>query len=168
MIAAGLLLAAVTVERAAELALARRNTASLMSQGAHEVAPGHYRLIVLLHATWLIGLWLYGFTQHVSPIWLAVFLGLQILRIWVLWTLGRRWTTRIIILPKAPLVTKGPFQFFAHPNYLVVVGEIAVLPLCLGLPAYAAIFSCANALVLLVRIRSENAALSGVSNVSDA
>jgi methyltransferase len=77
----------------------------------------------------------------ISPTWLAVFLSLQVLRAWTLKTLGPRWTTRIIILPGAPLVTNGPHRFLSHPNYLVVVGEIAVLPLCLGLPGSVANFA---------------------------
>eukprot|EP01037_Dinobryon_pediforme_P012752 gene12751-12848_t len=80
-------------------------------------------------------------------------------RVWVLASLGRRWTTRIIILPGAPLVTAGPYRYFSHPNYAVVVGEIAVLPLCLGLPWAALVFSIANALILTIRIRAEHQGL---------
>jgi methyltransferase len=76
-------------------------------------------------------------------------------------TLGRRWTTRIIV-PNAPLVTTGPYRFLSHPNYSVVIGEIAALPLCLGLPWFALIFSASNAIVLIVRVRAENAALIGL------
>ncbi len=160
MTAAVLLLAIVTAERLAELWLARRNTAALMAKGAFEVASGHYRLIVLLHAAWLAGLWLFGWAQPLNPVWLVIFVALQGLRVWVLTTLGGRWTTRIIILPGAPLVTRGPYRFLSHPNYLVVIGEIATLPLCLGLFWYALAFSAANAAILTIRIRAENVALS--------
>lgn len=153
------LLSLVTLQRLAELRLARRNTAALVARGGVEVAPGHYPLIVLLHALWLGGLWVLGWGQPVSLGWLGVYLALQVLRVWTLTTLGPRWTTRIIVLPGAPLVTTGPYRFVAHPNYLVVAGEIAVLPLCLGLPWYALAFSVANAGVLAVRIRAERAAL---------
>ena len=156
-----LLLAAVTLERLAELVLARRNTAALLAQGAYEVAPGHYWLIVALHAAWLGGLWVMGWSAPIDLGWLAVFLMLQAGRIWVLGTLGRRWTTRIIVLPGAPLVTTGPYRFLTHPNYVVVIGEIAVLPLCLGLPWYALAFSIANAAVLWVRVRAEAATFLG-------
>lgn len=156
-----LLLAFVTAERLAELVLARRNTQALLAQGAVEHAPGHYPLIVLLHAAWLIGLWVFGIDQPVSPFWLAVFMLLQAARIWVLATLGPRWTTRIIVLPGAALVAKGPYRFVSHPNYLVVIGEIAVLPLCFGLWWFAVIFSLLNAAVLTIRIRAEAAALAG-------
>jgi methyltransferase len=160
---AALLLAAVTAERIAELFLARRNTAALLKKGAVEVAPQHYPAIVLMHALWLASLWILGATRVINPAWLAVFLSLQGLRAWTLMTLGPRWTTRIIILPGAPLVTNGPYRIVSHPNYLVVVGEIAVLPLCLGLPWLALVFSAANAILLWIRIRAETSALTGLA-----
>jgi len=165
MTPAALLLALVTLERLAELWLARRNTKALVANGAVEVAAGHYPLIVLLHALWLSGLWLLGWQQSVGIVWLAIFLLLQVLRVWVLATLGPRWTTRIIVQPGLPLVTTGPYRLLSHPNYVVVVGEIAVLPLCLGLPWYALAFSIANAAVLTIRIRAENAALIGLRDL---
>lgn len=155
-----LLLAFVTAERLGEFRLARCNTAALLAKGAYEVAPGHYPLLVLLHALWLAGLWGFGWARPLNLGWLAIFLALQVLRAWILLTLGRRWTTRIIVLPGAPLVTTGPYRFLSHPNYLVVVGEIAALPLCLGLPWYALAFSIANLAVLAIRIRTENASLA--------
>jgi methyltransferase len=162
-----LLLALVTAERLAELWLARRNTAALLAKGAFEVAPGHYPLIVLLHTLWLLGLWLIGWAHPLNRSWLVVFLALQVLRAWVLLTLGRRWTTRIIVLPDAPLVANGPYRLLSHPNYVVVICEIAVLPLCLGLPWHALVFSAANAGILAVRIRAENAALVGLRDVAN-
>jgi methyltransferase len=165
---AALLLGAVTAERIAELFLARRNTAALLAKGAFEVAPGHYPAIVLMHVLWLANLWIFGAARTVDPAWLAVFLALQVLRFWTLKTLGPRWTTRIIILPGAPLVTNGPYRLLSHPNYLVVVGEIAVLPLCLGLPWVALIFSGANAILLSIRIRAETIALTGSAHVERA
>jgi methyltransferase len=91
-----------------------------------------------------------------------LFLLLQLGRIWVLRTLGPRWTTRIIVLPGAPLVTGGPFRFVSHPNYLVVIGEIAVLPLVFGLWKVALLFSVLNAVVLAIRIRAEDRALKNL------
>jgi methyltransferase len=163
-----LLLGAVTAERAAELWLAQRNAAALLRRGAREVAPGHYPAIVLLHATWLASLWVFGSRHPVSSTWLAVFLALQVLRVWILATLGHRWTTRIIVLSGAPLVANGPYRFLSHPNYLVVVAEIAALPLCLGLPWLAFLFSAANAVILSIRVRAENAALIGACIVEHA
>jgi methyltransferase len=91
---------------------------------------------------------------------LAVFVLLQGLRVWVLASLGRFWTTRVITLPGAPLVRRGPYRWFRHPNYLVVAGEILVLPLAFGAWEIAVIFSLANAAILTLRVRCEERALS--------
>ncbi|MDW5318489.1 isoprenylcysteine carboxyl methyltransferase family protein [Rhizobium sp. PL01] len=161
MIVSILLLTAVTCERVSELWLARRNTERLLEKSALEVAAGHYPFIVILHSLWLAGLWLLAWNANVSHAWLVVFLLLQVLRFWTLGTLGRRWTTRIIVVPGETLVAAGPYRLLRHPNYVVVVGEIAVLPLCFGMPLYALLFSLANAAILTIRIRAENAALAG-------
>jgi methyltransferase len=168
MTPAALVMALVTLERLAELWLARRNTKVMLARGALELSPGHYPLIVLLHASWLAGLWWWGWHQPLSMVWLAIFLLLQVLRVWVLATLGPRWTTRIIVQPGLALVTTGPYRWVAHPNYVVVAGEIAVLPLCLDLPWYALAFSLANAAVLAIRMRAENAALADMREVEFA
>jgi methyltransferase len=157
---AAFILAFVTLQRGAELLLASRNTRRLLAHGAVEVSPGHYPLIVAMHAAWLVGLWLLAWNADVVPFWLVAFIVLQVLRIWVIASLGERWTTRIILAPDAPLIRKGPYRFLAHPNYLIVAGEIAVLPLALGLYWYALVFSIANAVLLTVRIRAENEALT--------
>ena len=157
-----LLLAFVTLQRLGELFLARRNTERLKAKGAYEVSPGHYPLIVALHAAWLAGLWALAWNRPLNLPLTAVFLALQALRLWVLASLGERWTTRIIILPGAPLIRRGPYRFIPHPNYAVVCGEILVLPLAFGLWLYALAFTALNAAVLFVRIRAENAALRGV------
>jgi methyltransferase len=153
------LLTFVTLQRLAELIYARHNTAALLARGAREYASEHYPFMVAMHAAWLIGLWLFATGKPVDPAWFAMFMVLQGLRLWVLATLGERWTTRIIILPGAPLVSNGPYRFLSHPNYAVVVGEIAVLPLAFGMPLYAAIFSLLNGIILAIRIRAENACL---------
>lgn len=158
------LLAFVTLQRLAELVLARRNTRRLLAKGAYEASPGHYPLIVLLHAAWLLGLWLLAWDRPVRLAWLAVFLVLQLGRAWVLATLGERWTTRIILLPGAPLVRRGPYRLMSHPNYAVVAGEIAALPLTFGLVLYAIVFSALNAAMLAVRIRAEQQALRVVNS----
>jgi methyltransferase len=151
----------VTLQRLGELLLARRNTRRLLARGAYEVGASHYPLIVLLHAAWLAGLWLLGWDRPVQLIWLMVFIGLQALRVWVISTLGGRWTTRIIILPGAALVAGGPYRFVSHPNYVVVAGEMAVLPLAFGLPVYGLIFFLLNAAVLALRLSVEAKALAG-------
>lgn len=160
MSAATIILALVTLQRLGELVLARHNTRRLLAQGAKEVGSGHYPLIVLLHAAWLLALWIFGRDQPVDGLMLTIFILLQGVRVWVLATLGERWTTRIIVLPDAPLIANGPYRFVSHPNYAVVAAEIAVLPLALHLPALALIFTALNALVLIIRIRAESRALS--------
>ena len=152
-------LAFVTLQRLAELALSQRNTKRLLERGAYEVASGHYPFIVTLHALWLVVLWFLGPGPPVEVVPLILFALLQLGRLWVIATLGERWTTRIIVLPGSPLVTAGPYRWVNHPNYLIVIGEFAVLPLVFGLPTVAIIFSVLNALLLWVRIRDENEAL---------
>jgi methyltransferase len=162
------LLGFVTVERVAELFLARRNTICLLQRGAREAAPAHYPLIVALHAAWLGGLWLLAWDRPIRLVWLVLFAVVEVLRFWVLATLGERWTTRILVLPGAPLVKAGPYRYVNHPNYAVVAAEIAILPLVFGLVWYALTFSLLNACVLSIRIRAENAALRGASNIPDS
>ena len=160
MSAAEFILGLVTLQRAGELALSHTHTRRLLARGAVEVAGGHYPLMVAVHTTWLIALWVFGHDQPVNIIALLFYLALQALRVWVMRTLGARWTTRIIVLPEAPLVAAGPYRFLSHPNYAVVVGEIAMLPLVLGLPWLAVLFTVLNAGVLMIRIRAENRALA--------
>lgn len=160
MTGAAIILALVTLQRLAELVIARRNTHALLARGGYEVAPGHYPLIVGVHALWLASLWWLAPGRPIVWPLIGLFLLLQLGRLWVLTTLGERWTTRIIILPGAPLVTGGPFRFLRHPNYLVVAAEIAVLPLAFGLWEAALVFSAANAAVLTIRTRAEEKALA--------
>ena len=154
-----LILALVTLQRLGELVLAERNTRRLLGRGAHEVGRNHYVFVVAVHAAWLLALWLLGPGPPIHPVPLLIYVLLQFARLWVIATLGERWTTRIIVLPGAPLVQRGPYRWVDHPNYLIVIAEIAVLPLVFGLPAVAGFFSVLNAIVLWVRISEENAAL---------
>jgi methyltransferase len=160
------LLLFVTAQRLAELVYARRNELRLRARGAVEHAPEHYWLIVALHGAWLAGLWLAAADKPVRPVWLVAFLVLQALRLWVLATLQERWTTRIIVLPEAPLVSNGPYRFIRHPNYAIVVAEIFALPMVFGLYAYAVAFTVLNAVLLGIRIRAENRALQMAASSS--
>ena len=155
------ILAFVTLQRLVELPLASANTKRLLAAGGYEVGAAHYPLIVAVHAAWLAALWWFAPGQPINVAFLVIFVVVEIGRVWVLRTLGPRWTTRIIVLPDAPLVRTGPYRFVNHPNYWVVAGEIAVLPLVFGLWQVALIFTLANAAVLAIRIRAENRALSG-------
>ena len=158
--AARLVILLVALQRLGELVLARRNTARLMAAGGVEHGRGHYPVIVGLHAAWLASLAIAA-PGLVQGGWLAVFLVLQAARVWILASLGRYWTTRIITLPRVALVRRGPYRWVRHPNYLVVLLEIPVLALALDLPWMALGFGVANAAVLAWRIRAEDRVLSG-------
>ena len=153
------ILSFVTLQRVAELPIARANTRRLISAGAHEVAPGHYPLIVGLHGAWLAALWWLAPGRPINLAFLFLFMALEMGRIWVLRTLGPRWTTRIIVVPGETLIARGPYRFVDHPNYLVVIGEIAVLPLVFGLWRLAILFTLFNLAIVAIRIRAENRAL---------
>lgn len=160
MILSIVILGLVTIQRLGELVVARRNTRQLLAAGGVEKGAEHYPLMVGLHAAWLLGLWLSAWNRPANLAWLVVYVGLEALRVWVLFSIGPRWTTRIIVVPGETLVRRGPYRFMPHPNYAVVIGEIAVLPLVFGLTLYALAFSLLNAGMLWIRIRAEGAALS--------
>lgn len=162
------LVAFLIVQRLVELGLAQFNTGRLRAKGAVEFGAAHYPLIVVLHALWLLGLWALGHDRPINTFWLVVFVLLQIGRVWVIASLGTRWTTRVIVLRGAARVARGPYRWLKHPNYLIVVLEIAVVPLALGLPMFALIFSIANAALLVYRIRIENEALAWAAQAARA
>ncbi len=156
-----LIIALVALQRIGEVAYATRNTRALLRRGGVEVGRSHYFMLVLLHAAWLAALW--AMVPSDAPLslpWLALFLLLQGLRVWVIGSLGPYWTTRIITLPEMPLIRRGPYRFLRHPNYVIVAAEIAVLPLVFGEWRLALIFSILNGLVLFWRIRVEEQALA--------
>ena len=146
------LLGFLTLQRIAELWWARQNERRLFAAGGVEYGRSHLLLIVLVHAAWLIGMWALAYDRPVGPLFFANVVILQIGRFWVLATLGRRWTIRIIVVPGEKLVARGPYRLLHHPNYAGVTGEIAAVPLALGLPIYALVFSILNAAVLAIRI----------------
>lgn len=150
----------VTLQRLIELRLAERNSKRLLAEGAKEHAAGHYPFLVAIHMAWLAALWWWAPGRPVDVPLLLLFAALQVGRIWVIATLGRRWTTRIIVLPGAPLVRSGPYRYLSHPNYVIVTAEIAVLPLVFGLVEIAVAFSVLNLAILAVRIPQENKALN--------
>jgi methyltransferase len=164
--AGAILLAYLTVQRLIELWWAKENEARLMASGGIEYGRSHLPVMILFHAAWLVGLWLFAYDRPVEPFFLALFVILQMARFWVLATLGRRWTIRVIVVPGERLVARGPYRLLRHPNYAVVAGEIAVVPLALGLPTYALVFSVLNAGILAIRITAENAALLRTSQMA--
>ena len=154
-----IILTLVTLQRLSELVIARRNTRELMQQGAIETGASHYPAMVALHASWLLGLWYFAWNQPVNWLFLALYLVLQAGRLWVLATLGNRWTTRIITVPGETLVARGPYKFIRHPNYAVVALEMPLLPLVFGLEWYAILFGLLNLAMLAWRISIEEQAL---------
>lgn len=154
-----LFLGFLIVQRLSELVIAKRNTANLLSKGAYEVGASHYPVMVAMHSTWIVCLLIFGYDETVAFGWLAAFAVLQVFRVWILGSLGSRWTTRIIILEE-PLVVRGPFKYLSHPNYMLVVAEIIVAPMVLGLVWVAVAFTVLNAAMLWVRIGVEHRALA--------
>lgn len=150
----------VIIQRLAELVYANANTRRLLAEGGREFGRRHYPLFILLHGGWLAAIALMA-QPAASPslLLLAAFIASQAFRFWTLASIGRWWTTRIISAPHFPRVKKGPYRFIPHPNYTVVVVEIALLPLLLGAPIVALAFSIANAMLLAWRIRVEAAVL---------
>ena len=150
----------VALQRVLELVRASRNTARLRQQGGVEFGRSHYPFVVLLHVAWLAAI-AAGLQRDpvVRPFPLMAFVLLQAVRLWVILTLGRFWTTRVISVAGAPLIRHGPYRYLRHPNYVVVIGEIALLPLVFGQIGTAVAFSALNLAVLSWRIRVENTAL---------
>ncbi len=155
------IMALVVAQRLGELVIANANTRRLLARGGREVGRAHYPLFILLPASWLIAI-AAATPLNSRPIWslIGVFFVLQLLRVWVIATLGPYWTTRIITVDAAPLVRRGPFRFVRHPNYWIVAAEIAVLPLAFDLGTVALVWSILNALLLRHRIAVEAAALA--------
>ena len=156
-----LVLGLVALQRLAELALAARNTRALRAAGAIELDASAYPLFVLLHGAWLASLALLV-PASATASWplLGAFAALQIGRIWVIASLGRYWTTRLIVLPDHPLIATGPYRFLRHPNYWIVIGEIAILPLAFGAIPIATVFSAGNLALITRRIAIENRAMA--------
>ena len=150
-------IAVIVVQRLGELFLAWHNTSRLMARGGREVGAEHYPLIVAVHVAWILALVVFGWKSALVWPWIGAYVVLQFLRLWILSSLGARWTTRIIVIDE-PLVRRGPYRFVRHPNYILVVAELIVAAMALDLPIVALVFTVLNAIVLTIRIRSENTA----------
>ncbi|HXT51528.1 MAG TPA: isoprenylcysteine carboxylmethyltransferase family protein [Thermoanaerobaculia bacterium] len=164
-----LLIAAVAIERLVELVISRRHERALRARGAVESGGGHYPLMVAVHAALLAGaaaevlLLDRPFLPRLGWPMLALVAATMTLRYWVIATLGERWTTRVLVLPNAPLVAGGPYRWLRHPNYLAVAVEVFALPLVHTAWLTALVCGAANLAVLALRIRVENAALDEVA-----
>jgi methyltransferase len=162
------LIALVGLERLAELVVSQRNTAWSLQRGGREYGAGHYPFMVVLHSGLLVGALvevLVADRPYVPALaWtmLALVALAQGLRWWCITTLGRRWSTRVVVVPGLPLVTGGPYRWLRHPNYVAVVVEGFALPLVHSAWLTALVFTVANAVLLRVRIGVEDAALAEV------
>ncbi len=160
------LVALVALQRVAELVLSRAHERRLAARGGYEVGRGHYAPMVAMHVLFLIAaplevvLLARPFLPRLAVFAITVLLAAQALRLWTLWTLGDRWTTRVVVVPGEPRVARGPFRFLRHPNYLAVAAEIAALPLVHTAWLTAISFSALNAVLLAVRVRVEERALA--------
>jgi methyltransferase len=155
-----LIIAAVALQRLIEVGYATRNTRALLRRGGIEAGRRHYPLFVLLHAAWLLAILVaLPVPPAIHAVPLGIFILLQAARLWVIASLGPYWTTRIITLPGAPLIRRGPYRYLRHPNYLIVAGEVLALPLVFGEVWVALIFSALNAMLLAWRIHVEEGVL---------
>jgi methyltransferase len=162
MTSALIILILVTLQRLSELIIAKRNTSGLLAKGAIEHGASHYPVMVLLHASWLAGLWWLGWNATIIWPLMLVYIALQAFRVWILATLGARWTTRILTVPNENLVAQGPYKYIRHPNYLLVLLEVPLLPLAFGLWWFAMLYGVLNIAMLAWRIRIEDQALKPV------
>lgn len=172
MIVGYLLIVMVIGQRIVEMIVANHNASWIKSKGGYEVGRSHYRYIVILHLLFFLSLILEIMINRPefmvwSVIPFIIFLLAQIGRVWALTSLGRFWNTRIMILPGAKIVTKGPYRFIRHPNYAIVIIEIAMLPLVFQAYWTALIFTIFNALIISVRINIEEKALKEVTHYED-
>ena len=154
----------VALQRLLELLLSRRNERRTRAKGAVERGAGHYKLIVAVHTSWFVSTFVEGALRGPDfpafwPVPLALFLLVQPLRYWAIFSLGETWNTRVLVIPGAKLVRRGPYRFLRHPNYVVVVVEVLAFPLIFGAWITALVFSILNAVLLYVRIKEENRAL---------
>ncbi|MGB8506640.1 isoprenylcysteine carboxyl methyltransferase family protein [Mycobacterium sp.] len=161
-----LLIGAVALERTAELVVSARNLAWSRVRGGVEFGARHYPAMVALHTGLLVGCLVEPVVLHRPFLpalgWpmLVVVLAAQGLRWWCIATLGHQWNTRVVVIPDAPRVTRGPYRFFSHPNYAAVVVEGIALPLVHTAWMTAVAFAVLNAALLRTRIKVENAALA--------
>jgi methyltransferase len=173
MVMLGMMVTVVTFQRLMELYVAKRNANKLKALGAYEVGQSHYKYMVLVHVSFLISLVVESFFWPKAlpgwwPVILVVFLALQAFRIWCIWSLGIFWNTRIIVLPGAKRITRGPYRFMRHPNYVIVVLEIITLSLLFQAYLTGVVFTCLKAVLLSVRIPLEEKALQDACNKDNA
>ena len=168
----GIVLSIIILQRIIELLIAKRNEKWMKSQGAFEAGASHYPYMVAMHVFFFIALIIEVLFFHrelsaIWTIWLGIFLAAQILRVWCLASLGKFWNTKIIILPSAKVVRRGPYKWLRHPNYIIVATELLVLPLLFNAIFTAVVFSLLNIWMMTIRIPAEEKALKEATNYTE-
>jgi methyltransferase len=157
-----LFISAVILLRISELVLSRRNEKWLLQNGAIEFGKEHYSIIVALHVSFFISLvteFLLKGSDSWSPVLMILYFLLILFKGWIIFSLSKFWNTKIYHIPNHPLVKKGPYKYIRHPNYIVVVAEILIIPLVFELYITAIIFTILNAIMLTIRIKAEEKAM---------
>ena len=167
MLAYTFLIAAVAVERVAELVVSQRNLKWSKAHGGVEFGVSHYPFMVVLHTALLVACLAEAAHRHFIPLlgWsmFVIVIAAQVLRWWCITTLGRQWNSRVVVVPGGGRVTGGPYRLFSHPNYVAVVVEGVALPLVHTAWLTALVFTVLNAALLWVRITVENTALRSLT-----
>ncbi|MFJ5768241.1 isoprenylcysteine carboxyl methyltransferase family protein [Psychrobacillus sp. NPDC093180] len=168
----GIIIFLVIAQRIIEVLIAKRNEKKMLARGAYEVGASHYPYMIALHVSFFVCLIaeVVFLNQRISPLFplfMLIFLFVQVLRIWCLTSLGTFWNTKIMILPGANVVKSGPYLYIRHPNYVVVCIEIALLPLMFQAYFTAICFTLLNLAMLSVRIPLEEKALMEATDYSE-
>ncbi|RIW33088.1 hypothetical protein D3H55_11920 [Bacillus salacetis] len=164
-----LLFSVIAIQRLVELIIAKRNEKWMKAKGAREYGQNHYRLMVLIHLLFFTSLLAEQSVgrQELNEYWpslFILFLAAQAGRVWVIASLGRYWNTKIIVLPQADIIAKGPYKFIKHPNYLIVTVELIVIPLIFNAYWTLFIFALLNQFILSIRIPVEERALADTTD----
>ncbi|WP_088069106.1 isoprenylcysteine carboxyl methyltransferase family protein [Gottfriedia luciferensis] len=154
----------IILQRVIELGIAKRNEKKLKKRGAVEYGQDHYKYFIILHSMFFLSIFIERYFVHYVELGFfttlfIIFIILQLARVWVISTLGERWNTKIIILPNERLVKKGLYKYIKHPNYIIVMIELFIIPIMFHAYITSVIFSFCNLMLLKVRIREENKAL---------
>ncbi|WP_017729212.1 isoprenylcysteine carboxyl methyltransferase family protein [Halalkalibacterium ligniniphilum] len=162
----------VIAQRMVEVIIAHYNARWIKERGGYEAGREHYKYMVALHFLFFLSLIVeVNISERIVTPWMllpfSLFLVAQIGRIWALVSLGRFWNTRIMILPGAELVARGPYRYLRHPNYVIVMIEFLMLPLMFGAFVTMFVFSILNGVMLFVRVKEEEKALQETTNYQE-
>nr|WP_034659040.1 isoprenylcysteine carboxylmethyltransferase family protein [Robertmurraya massiliosenegalensis] len=163
-----LLIVFIILQRVVEMFIARRNEKWLKNQGGIEIGQAHYRYMIIIHVLFFVSLVteIVRANSSIHPIWpliLVLFLLTQLGRVWVIYSLGRHWNTKIIVIPEVQVVRKGPYRFLKHPNYVIVTLELMIIPLLYEAYITGLIFTILNIWILSIRIPAEEKALHSLT-----